>query len=90
MKIRTKAVSKAVKAARVVSIRAASSLDKVASRAAAGSRSPASSSRSQGAKAASRVAKAVRAGSADCPRFGLLPRFGGDFFTEWTDRVAFG
>ena len=86
IKIRTKAV----KAARVVNTRAASSLDRADSRAAAGSRSPASSSRSPDAKAASRVAKAVRAGSADCPRFGLLPRFGGDFFTEWTDRVAFG
>ena len=61
IKIRTRAV----KAVRVVSTRAASSLDRADSRAAAGSRSPASSSRSPDAKAASKVVKADKADSAE-------------------------
>jgi hypothetical protein len=79
IKIRTKAV----RLARVVNTRAANNLDRADSRAAAGSRSPASSSRSQDAKAANRVAKAVRADSADCLRFGQLPRFGGFFWIDF-------
>jgi hypothetical protein len=63
IKIRTRAVSKVVKVARVVNIKVASSPDKVDSRAAVVSRNPANSSRSPDAKAASKVAKAVSAES---------------------------